>query len=137
MMDYIVPPKKGNQVGFPWIVDMHRIFPNFFKFLIIIIIIIIFYWLITLIVSLLADKYHTTSSKHLVKFANLNRILKSEIFLHKDGKLRVVHVILRFEPLSKRFQSPKNVIKTKDLRLALIDVTILDFLLTEPPLAGT
>ena len=116
---------------------MHRIFPNFYKFLIIIIIIIIFYWLITLIVSLLADKYHTTSSKHLVKFANLNRILKSEIFLHKDGKLRVVHVILRFEPLSKRFQSPKNVIKTKDLRLALIDVTILDFLLTEPPLAGT
>ena len=46
-------------------------------------------------------------------------------------------VILGFKPLSKCFQSLKNVIKAKDARLALIDVAIPNFLLVEPPLAGT
>ena len=48
-----------------------------------------------------------------------------------------MHVILGFKPLSKCFQSPKNVIKAKDARLALIDVAVPNFLLVEPPLAGT
>ena len=85
----------------------------------------------------MVDEYHTTPSKHLMNFTNLNRILRLEIFLHKDGQLRVVHVILGFEPLSKCFQSPKNVSKAKDLRLALSDIVVLGFLLTEPPPAGT
>ena len=62
-----------------------------------------------------------------MKFTDLNRILRSKNFLHKDGQLRAVHVILGFKPLSKRFQSPKNVIRAKDLWLAL----------TDPPLART
>ena len=40
-------------------------------------------------------------------------------------------MILRFKPISKCFQSPKHVIKAKDLRLTLIDITVPKFL-TEP-----
>ena len=60
-----------------------------------------------------------------------------EIFLHKDGQLRAAHVILSYKPSTKRFQSPKNVIRAKDPRLALIDVAVLGFLLSEPPPEGT
>jgi len=84
----------------------------------------------------LAKKYHIAPTKHLVNFINLNRILRSEIFLHKDGQLQVAHVILGYKP-SKRFQSMKNVIKARDARLALIDVAVPGFLLTKPPPAGT
>ena len=72
-----------------------------------------------------------------MNFIDLNWILRSKIFSYKDGQLRAVHVILRFERLSKCFQSPKNVIKAKDSRLALIDVVVPGFLLSEPPLKGT
>ena len=40
-------------------------------------------------------------------------------------------------PSTKRFQSPKNVIRAKDPRLALIDVAVPRFLLIEPPLERT
>lgn len=48
-----------------------------------------------------------------------------------------MHIILGFEPISKRFQSLKNVIRAKDRRLALIDVAVPSFLLTDPPPVGT
>ena len=85
----------------------------------------------------MANEYHTTLYKHLVNFTDLNQILKLEIFLHKDSQLWVVHVILGFKPLSKHLQSPKNIIRAKDPRLALIDVAVPSFLLTDLPLAGT
>ena len=91
----------------------------------------------TYVTSFLANEYHTTPNKNLVNFPDLNRILMSKIFLHKDGQLRVVHIILKFEPISKCFQNPKNVIRTKDWQLALIDIVVPDFLLTNPSLAGT
>ena len=72
----------------------------------------------------------------MVNFIDLNRILQSEIFIHRDGQLRTVHVILKFKPISKCFQNPKHVIKAKDLRLALIDVAVPGFL-TQPPPSGT
>ena len=83
------------------------------------------------------DEHHTTPSKHLVNFVDLNQILKLEIFLHKDGQLRATHIILGYKPFTKCFQNSKNIIKAKDARLALIDVAIPIFLLAEPPLAGT
>lgn len=46
-------------------------------------------------------------------------------------------MILRFSPISKHFQNPKNVIKAKDPWLALIDVAVLGFLTTGPLLVGT
>ena len=40
-------------------------------------------------------------------------------------------------PSTKRFQNPKNIIRAKHPRLALIDMVVPGFLLTEPPLEGT
>lgn len=74
------------------------------------------------------DKDFTTKNRGLVNFEDLNYILRSEIFLHKDGQLRAAHVILGYTPISTCFQSPKNVIKTKDPRLAWIDIDIKGFL---------
>lgn len=62
-------------------------------------------------------------------FANLYRILQSEIFLHRDRQLWAVHVIHGFKLISTHFQSPKHVIKAKDLRLVLIDVVVPKFLI--------
>ena len=85
----------------------------------------------------MAGEYHIASAKHLVNFTDLNWILRSEIFLHKDSQLWGAHVILGYKPSTKRFQSPKNVIKARDARLALIDVAVSDFLLTKSPPVGT
>ena len=85
----------------------------------------------------LANEYHIAPAKHLVNFKDLNQILRVEIFLHRDGQLRASHVILGYKPFTKRFQSPKNVIKVRDPRLALIDVVVPGFLLSEPPPKGT
>ena len=85
----------------------------------------------------MADEYHTAPAKHLVNFKNLNKILRSEIFLHKDRQFRATHVILGYKPSTKHFQSPKNVIKDKDPHLALIDVAVPRFLPIESTLEGT
>ena len=84
----------------------------------------------------LANEYHIALAKHLVNFTNLNQILRLEIFLHKDGQLRATHIILGYKPSTKRFQSLENVIKARDIRLALIDVAVPGFLLTKPPSIG-
>ena len=60
-------------------------------------------------------------------------ILRLEIFLHKDGQLRATHVILGYKPIFSSFQSPKNVIKTKDPWLHLINAVVLGFLIGPPP----
>lgn len=85
----------------------------------------------------MTEEYHTVPTKHLVNFKDLNRLLKLEIFLHKEGQLWATHVILGYKPSTKRFQIPKNVIKSKDQRLAFIDVAVPGFLLSEPPPKGT
>ena len=91
----------------------------------------------TYVTSFLANEYLIASNKNLVNFHDLNRIRRSEIFLHKDSQLQAVHILLGFEPISKHFQSPKNVIRAKDRRLTLIDVAVFGFLLTDPSSAGT
>lgn len=75
----------------------------------------------------MVDEFHTASVKSLMNFADLNRILKFEIFLYKDGQLQAMHVILGFKPISNYFQNPKHVIKAKDPRLTIIDVAVLGF----------
>ena len=47
-----------------------------------------------------ANKAHVAPKISLVKVAALNRVLRSEIFVSEDGQLRVVHLVLDFEPLS-------------------------------------
>nr|POE52479.1 hypothetical protein CFP56_77091 [Quercus suber] len=79
------------------------------------------------------DKQFTTPNFNLVNHEDLNRILQSEIFLHKDEQLRAAHVILGYKPISSSFQSPKHIIKAKDPRLPLIDVAVLGFIASPPP----
>ena len=86
----------------------------------------------TYAVCSLTDKHQTAPIKNFINFPKLNRILRLEIFLHKDGQLQAVNMILSFTPISKRFQSPKHEMRAKDPRLVLIVVAVPGFLLTEP-----
>lgn len=79
----------------------------------------------------MANEYQTAPTKHSVNFKDLNWLLKLEIFIHKDGQLRAAHLILGYKPSTKCFQS------MKDTQLALIDVAVPRFLLSESPPEGT
>ena len=46
------------------------------------------------------DKRHVAPSLNFVNVADLNRVLKFEVFVSEDRQLRMVHLILYFEPLS-------------------------------------
>ena len=81
-----------------------------------------------------ADKYSAIPNFGLVNEPNLTKILKAEIFIHKDGQLRVAYLILGYDPLSSNFQAPKYVIKVKDHHLHLINVTVPCFLNPDPAL---
>ena len=48
--------------------------------------------------------------------------------MNDDGQLRVVHLILDFEPISRSFLDVGNSIRADDYRLACIDVSWLGFL---------
>ena len=68
----------------------------------------------TILFVVFVDKHFTAPNFGLVNEADLNKILRSEIFLHEDGQLHATHVILGYKPISSSFQSPKNVIRAKD-----------------------
>ena len=51
--------------------------------------------------DVLADKRHTTPRLSLVNVQGLNKLLRSEIFIREDRQLRVMHLILDYEPLSR------------------------------------
>ena len=57
-----------------------------------------------------------------------NYLLRSQIFVNDDGQLRVVHLILDFEPISRSFLDIGNSIRADDYRLARIDVSRPGFL---------
>ena len=82
---------------------------------------------------LFADKEFIVPNLNLVNREDLNRILSSDIFLHKDGQLCVSHVILKYTPTSSSFQSPKHVIKAKDPCITRIDIVVPRFLTSRPP----
>jgi len=88
-------------------------FPLFLSFFFFIFLLVVFKLFIHFLFCI-ADRLFTTPNFNLVNREDLNRILQCKIFLHKDGQLRVAHIILRFTPISSSFQSPKNVIKAKD-----------------------
>ena len=48
--------------------------------------------------------------------------------MNDDGQIRVVHLILNFEPISRSFLDIGNSIRADDYRLARIDVSRLGFL---------
>ena len=68
-----------------------------------------------------------------MNFDLLHRVLRFEIFLHRDGQLRAVHAILDFKPISNRFQVSKHIIKARNSRLILVDVAIEGFIRKPPP----
>lgn len=71
-----------------------------------------------------------------MNFGLLNRVLRSKIFLQREGQLRAVHMILGLTPISSRFQVSKHVIKGQDSCLALVEVVVKGFI-RKPPLEGT
>ena len=87
---------------------------------------------LTIIFVVVANKQFTAPNFNLVYCEDLNRIVRFEIFLHKDEQLCAVHVILGYKPISFSFPSPKHVIKAKDPRLLLIDIVVPGFLASPP-----
>ena len=80
-----------------------------------------------------ADKYSAIPNLNLVNEPDLTKILKAEIFVHKEGQLRVTHLILGYDPISPSFQAPKYVIKAKDPGLQQINIIVPGFLASTPP----
>ena len=78
-----------------------------------------------------ADKRYVTPNLNFVNIPNLNRVLRSEVFVSKDRQLRVVHLILNFTPLSDKFQDVGNAIRVGDPWLAQINVSVPGFLARE------
>ena len=78
--------------------------------------------------DVLADKRHTTPRLSLVNVQGLNKLLRSEIFISEDRQLRVMHLILDYEPLSNIFQDVGQAIRAGETKLACIDVSMPGFL---------
>ena len=77
------------------------------------------------------DKRHIVSRLSLVNIADLNRVLRSKVFMIKDRQLRAVHLILDFEPISDNFQEVGHTIRAGDHRLRKIEVSVPGFLAQE------
>ena len=65
---------------------------------------------------------------NVIDIADLNRVLRVEVFMSEDRQLRAVHLILDFKPLSDKFQDMGHAIRAGDPRLAQIDVSVPEFL---------
>ena len=62
----------------------------------------------------------------------MDKILKVEVFVHKNGQLTAAHLILGYEPLSSSFQAPKCMIRARDPCLHQINIAVLGFLILDP-----
>ena len=82
-------------------------------------------------------KNATVPNFSLVNQASLDKILKVEVFVHKDEQLRAAHLFLDYILISNAFQAPKCVIKAKDPHLQRISVAALGFLTTGSIPEGT
>ena len=49
------------------------------------------------------DKHAAIPNFNLVNEPDLTKIIKADIFIHKDGQLRAAHPILDYDPLSSSF----------------------------------
>ena len=70
-------------------------------------------------------------NNNFVNIADLNKVLRSEVFVSEDRQLRVVHLILDFQPLSDKFQDVGHAIRIGDPWLAWIDISVPRFLAQE------
>ena len=81
--------------------------------------------------AILADKRYVAPNINFVNVADLNKVLKSEVFVSEDKQLRAIHLILNFQPLFDKFQDVGHAIRAGDPRLARIDVLVPRFLARE------
>ena len=81
--------------------------------------------------AIFADKGHVAPHLSLVNINDLNRVLRSKVFVSEDRQLRAVHLILDFQPISDIFQEVGHAISVGDPKLCRIDVSILEFLARE------
>ena len=79
-----------------------------------------------------ADKNAVVPNFNLVNQSSLDKILKAEVFVHSNSKLRAAHIILSYTLISKTFQALKCVIKARDPRLHWISVAASGFLISGP-----
>ena len=63
-----------------------------------------------------------------INVPDLNRVLRSKVFVSEDKQLRAIDLILDFKPLSDKFQDVGNTIRSGDPRLARINVSVPGFL---------
>ena len=77
------------------------------------------------------DKRHVVPRLNLVNITDLNRVLRSKVFMSEDRQLRAVHLILDFEPISDNFQEVGHTIRAGDDRLRKIEVSVPGFLAQE------
>ena len=49
------------------------------------------------------DKRYMALNLNFVSVLDLNRLLRSEVFVNEDRQLKAVHLILDFKPLSDKF----------------------------------
>ena len=80
------------------------------------------------ILAVFADKRHVVPHLSLVNVADLNKVLRSEVFMREDRQLKVIHLILDFKPILDIFQEVGHAIRAGDLRLCRIDVSAPGFL---------
>ena len=66
-----------------------------------------------------------------INVPDLNRVLRSKVFMSEDKQLRAIDLILDFKPLSDKFQDVGNTIRSGDPRLARINVSVPGFLAQE------
>ena len=81
--------------------------------------------------AVISDRRHVAPQLSHTNIAALNYLLRSEIFVSEDRQLRVVHLILDFELISKVFQEIRYAIRAGDPRINRIDVSKPDFLARE------
>ena len=67
-------------------------------------------------------------SLNFVNVVDLNKVLRSEVFVSEDRQLKAVNLILDFEPLSDMFWDVGHAIKVGNPRLRRIDVSVTGFL---------
>ena len=62
----------------------------------------------------------------------MDRVLRAEIYVNEsDGQLRVAHLILGYNPISRAFQVPSCVIRANDPRLRRINVAYEGFVVPQ------
>ena len=80
--------------------------------------------------SLFADPHAFERHLHLVKRADLETVLRAEVFVNEsDHQVRAAHKILGYDPIQRSFAALKSVIKAKDPRLQKITVAEHGFFL--------